>query len=738
MKLSIVMMIKNEEKHLEKTLSSFEGIRNEIETELIILDTGSTDKSVDIAKKYTDKVFFKQWNDDFSDMRNTSISYAKGEWLLILDADEPITNYSNLIDFFKTSKHTKYNSGTVEIINIMSENPIRRATCQIPRFFRNSKKFCYKGIIHEQPQFKYPLYNNIITCDHYGYLYDDNKLKKKKSERNLELLKKQLKENPDSPYINFHISSTYKQLNLIKESLEYAKKSYFYMKKKKEMHNYVYSNYINILLVHKEWKKAYEICKEYLKIDDKNIDILYQAGYIAATLQDVEESLKYYWEYLYLVENYHESSNAKDITLKCECLDMKDKAYSTIISLYYKLKRYEDIIEVFEKYEFNKTSSYGEFILALYEVDRFNEILKYYNQIEEIIQKKRFKKSLEDVMKVYFEKDDLQRVYQILSKFEGDYGIFNSYRIDNVYSKQIEEILLNSDEIYYSNIINIYIKKENTIPECLKNIYEEKLLQMLNYCIDIEWDFKFYLENYIKQAPNSIDIKTIKLYKLITKLLLFKGGFVEESYNLIFDLYKMYNKYYIDFIYPEFVKSDIKSYLRTSEELFIYELFDLDKTKEIEYIRGLKNIVSRYTQYEPAINYLKQEFEKEINLSSELKKLQKDFINSILNSLSPDNIKSINDLINQYKEIFGEDCSILNIIGMVCIYENELDNAEYYFKRALSFDIYNVDILYNIAYVKELKGCIKESREFYTLCKKNTKNEEIINLCDVRLSSDIQ
>ena len=92
MVLSIVLMVKNEEKFLEKTLTALNVLREKIDCELIILDTGSTDKTVQIAQKFTDKVYFAKWNNDFASMRNESIKYATGEWLLIIDADEVLIN----------------------------------------------------------------------------------------------------------------------------------------------------------------------------------------------------------------------------------------------------------------------------------------------------------------------------------------------------------------------------------------------------------------------------------------------------------------------------------------------------------------------------------------------------------------------------------------------------------------------------------------------------------------------
>ncbi|EQB3123896.1 glycosyltransferase, partial [Clostridium botulinum] len=75
MKLSIAMMVKNESKYLDKCLSSLKPVLDAVSSELIIVDTGSTDNTVEIAKKYTDKLYFHNWNNDFSDMRNITIDY---------------------------------------------------------------------------------------------------------------------------------------------------------------------------------------------------------------------------------------------------------------------------------------------------------------------------------------------------------------------------------------------------------------------------------------------------------------------------------------------------------------------------------------------------------------------------------------------------------------------------------------------------------------------------------------
>ena len=84
--VSLCMIVKNEEYYLPRCLSSV----NNIVDEVIIVDTGSTDKTVEIAKSFGAKVYFFPWNNNFSEARNESLKYASKEWILILDADDEL------------------------------------------------------------------------------------------------------------------------------------------------------------------------------------------------------------------------------------------------------------------------------------------------------------------------------------------------------------------------------------------------------------------------------------------------------------------------------------------------------------------------------------------------------------------------------------------------------------------------------------------------------------------------
>ncbi|HOG23890.1 MAG TPA: methyltransferase domain-containing protein [Candidatus Omnitrophota bacterium] len=85
MELSVVLIVKNEEKHLEECLSALR-----FADEIVIVDSGSTDRTVDIAKGFTDKVFSNAFS-DFSSQKNFAVSQAAGKWILVVDADERVS-----------------------------------------------------------------------------------------------------------------------------------------------------------------------------------------------------------------------------------------------------------------------------------------------------------------------------------------------------------------------------------------------------------------------------------------------------------------------------------------------------------------------------------------------------------------------------------------------------------------------------------------------------------------------
>jgi len=205
--ISVCMIVKNEEKNIEKSLKSIQKLGYEI----IVVDTGSTDKTKEIVKRYTDKLFNYKWCDDFSLARNFSVSKAKNKYIFILDADEEIIQFDkNEIE--ETIINNENKIGTIEVINEYKRNGNSfKSISKVSRIF-NKDKYKFKGEIHEQlvPLIgKKEEYHDLnIRINHSGYSEEEIK-RKDKLNRNIRLLKKELLSKQEDPYILYQLGKTY-------------------------------------------------------------------------------------------------------------------------------------------------------------------------------------------------------------------------------------------------------------------------------------------------------------------------------------------------------------------------------------------------------------------------------------------------------------------------------------------------------------------------------------------------
>lgn len=223
MLLTIGIIMKNEEKYLPLCLDGLKPVMEALPCQLIIVDTGSTDKSVEIAKKYTDDVRFFEWCDDFSAARNVTLQGALGEWYMFIDADEIFTKTDELINFFKSGEYKSYNSATITIRSYKDYEKTDYADFMAPRLTKILPDTKFIRRIHEGlTTYNYPLKNIDCLLDHFGYVMTDDTAVSK-GERNLPLLMKELEEDPDNSMTYMQIAESYKGIDLDK-SIEYCNK----------------------------------------------------------------------------------------------------------------------------------------------------------------------------------------------------------------------------------------------------------------------------------------------------------------------------------------------------------------------------------------------------------------------------------------------------------------------------------------------------------------------------------
>lgn len=212
-KLSICMIVKDEESNIKRCLDSFLPIIHEKWCELIIVDTGSTDRTVEIVKEYTDKVFektFVPWN--FSDARNYGIAYATGKRIMIVDADEELAQRSLYIleDAILNPKYDNVKTLFVKLHNFYTTQTNEYAEVIQARIFENTEKPLYQFAIHNKANAEPPyLFLDTVVFNHYGYLFQKTDLFLQKKERSLPMLEDEYNKNPDDLHILTHIIKTY-------------------------------------------------------------------------------------------------------------------------------------------------------------------------------------------------------------------------------------------------------------------------------------------------------------------------------------------------------------------------------------------------------------------------------------------------------------------------------------------------------------------------------------------------
>jgi glycosyltransferase involved in cell wall biosynthesis len=196
------MIVKNEEENIINCLDC----AMKVVDEAIVVDTGSTDKTVELLDKYSTektcvKIIHHKWENDFSKARNLSMRYASGDWIIILDADERLFADRNELEGI--INNTIEQAFIIPIYNLMNNDNIE-VTSVMVRLFKNNKPH-YSGAIHEQLYINDKNYvgevidGNICKIYHYGY-YKSVYNKKNKEKRNMKIIKKQIKIEPNNPF----------------------------------------------------------------------------------------------------------------------------------------------------------------------------------------------------------------------------------------------------------------------------------------------------------------------------------------------------------------------------------------------------------------------------------------------------------------------------------------------------------------------------------------------------------
>ncbi|MBI9049494.1 MAG: glycosyltransferase [Anaerolineaceae bacterium] len=272
--LSICLIVKNEEQYLESCLSSIFGKVDEI----IIVDTGSTDRTLEIARQYSNKVFNIAWPNDFSIARNVSLEKANGDWILVLDADETI-DADQLLKLYDLINQTNADAFQVTIRNILPADQLIQYTDQYTlRLFRNRIAYRFSGSIHETLEPSISASDGIINSSdlvitHHGYAHFISQGDTNRGQRNLKMLQESLLMRPTDAYIHYQLGITYKYLNDASPVYKHLKKALAY--NHKDLSNQIQSEIFMKLAQLAELENQSRKCIKYalssIKLNPDNI-----------------------------------------------------------------------------------------------------------------------------------------------------------------------------------------------------------------------------------------------------------------------------------------------------------------------------------------------------------------------------------------------------------------------------------------------------------------------------------
>lgn len=589
MLLSICMMVKNEEKNLPRCLESLKELMNNVESELIIVDTGSEDETVNIAKEYTSNVYFHKWNNNFSEMRNISINYAKGDWIFIIDADEELIEPASIISFF--SKDTsKFNGAALRLDNIVRKAGDLGSTILTVRFFRNNGKYKYLGTVHNVLNIDGNICELTSKLLHYGYITDDQELMDMKFNRTRNMLIDELTKNPKNIYYQFQLATTYemhKDMDLAKLHYE---KAYIILNENKSIRKfdyiYLWGPLAKILIFYKEHHRAIEIINEGLTLADDYIDLYYFLGIAYSGILDWDRTIQNFETYLSLLEisdtlkiKKNPAVQLYSLSSKIECIYNLTQA-CIVSSNWEKVRKYsEDLIQLNAESSEQFVNGINFYIRSCVNLNDINGILKLYSEFKERSE------NLDIILyscvkQLSIERDQNHLILRDLSKVPSKLGYIYSQINDYINNGVISvpnEIIAYFDYINFDveEAFFLAILENKDISKEVSRVEEKRLMEMIANCHEKYLNFN---KEVIAYQKNNLDCKTfekINLSRVLSKYLMISNfnnqnmiGFMESYFESGIE--------YLKFKYnASFLERESLEHFSNAEEQFLSTLIKL-------------------------------------------------------------------------------------------------------------------------------------------------------------------
>lgn len=619
--LSIGLITKNEEKYLEKCLKALLPLKSLISCEIIVTDTGSTDNTVEIAKKYADKVLYFEWCDDFSLARNTAVEVARGEWFMYVDADEIFCSVDEIAEFIKSDKRDNYDNAYFTMKNYSDEDLKYYNIFYIKRLFNfvNGKRY-FIGKIHETITGNDNTFKIESVIDHFGYISNVMDSKRK---RNSILMREEFKNSPKDLRIVKLLMDTVEHDEII-ELAYYA----FDLMDNTDYSSIAYPKLILIIYV--------TLCYAYYEKNE---------------FDNVIEITEKFLQCRYLKE-----LNQKNNT---PLLEM----YFMYASALYKQEQPEDAIDVIDKYQ------------KLYDVIQNNDGIIYGTVVPFA-----YSNVIAYNTSILLELD----IYDKMSNSDGVVKTLKEKCINNYSEDELDLVKYIKYVIKYNqkDVANSIIKYVITNKYDYLNIYcIEDILEFVEFYFDDEDEFILEQLYDIIKSKNEYNnlkeqlvfIKLLELFVLNKSLLNVKN---DNNLNEVFELYIESMYMYITKIYNNVVFNEESIGILKKQEKFCYLIYPALKTKEsniVEYVRALKlgltcckNFKDAITNAIDIIQSIKKEENNSLNTNSEFQALGEKIKLTIIQSIKNNEIDKAKLILEEYKKINPMDPDIVNLSNVIC------------------------------------------------------------------------
>ena len=595
--LSFCMMVKNEEKNIGRCLNALRPLLEKADVELIIVDTGSDDSTVSIAKQYTDKLYYHKWENHFSKMRNITISYAKGEFIFILDADEVLINPLDLYETINKEKQSA-NTFSVKVKNLNAYGGFTIISQE--RIFRNDGEFHYSGAIHNKPVYKKPVMGTGIILEHYGYLFNDKELRESKFKRTGSLLKAELEKDPDNPYYRFQMAKSYGAHGDIQEALTEIRKAHKLVFRDHNLRRnlvFIYGAYALFCLQANEYDEAVRICREGLEIEPEYIDLYYVAAYSLNKTGRNDEALDAYTKYMDLVNRYDNLSIANDprIELFFISTSFKDSALSYIANGLYDKGRFEEAYKFARQID-DKSERISISARTLLKMERPEELMDI--MADDRYDRDDAEKMLSVVEAEMLNMNDGQRkrVQEVFSKGEDIYSVLNRFRLrlyEDDYNA-VDRVIRDTDferlPEFYAELFIYMDRNPRTVISAFKKMRRSKIKQYVKTMLAKRDELGDYLADYIlSENVRDNDYNSQKVFAGISYVLLYKQAQVFK--NIIDD---SFDKYYM--IFKKYMQCGINmvNLLYNGERLrLIYSTLDNEEDRFFIALKYAKEAVEK-------------------------------------------------------------------------------------------------------------------------------------------------